>query len=370
MLATPGILQPIHLREVVLKNRIGLAPMTTYCANNGQLTEWHFVHYGARAQGTGLVIVEATAVSKDSRVTPHDLGIWDDEFIAPFEKLTNYVHEQGAVCGIQLSHGGRKASRTRPHDGDAWIRSDEGGWEVFGPSPLAFADSYPIPHELTIEQINLIKNDFVEAAKRALKAGFKFIELHAGHGRLFHTFYSPVSNHRTDKYGGGFENRIRLLVEVVKEIRTVWPSMYPLGVRLSCVDWVDNGWTLEDSVLLSGLLKKHGVDLIDCTSAGIIRPLQKEVFPGYQVPFAREIRKKANISTAAVGLINSADQANQIIEKNEADLVLFGRKMLFNPQFALEIAYELQGSYANIPFQYQRAFRSMNTKPAELIPEL
>ncbi|MGG4094484.1 NADH:flavin oxidoreductase/NADH oxidase [Paenibacillus lautus] len=370
MLTVAGILEPIRMRDVELRNRIGLAPMTTYCANNGELSEWHFVHYGARAHGTGLVIVEATAVSRDSRVTPHDLGIWNDDFISPFKRLTRYVEEQGAVCGIQLSHGGRKASRTRPHDGDLWLKPQEGGWEVFGPSAIPFSDSYPTPLELTITQIEQIKRDFVDSAVRAHKAGFKFIELHAGHGRLFHTFYSPISNQRNDNYGGSFENRIRLLIEVVKEIRCVWPPEYPLGVRLSCVDWVENGWSLEDSVLLSGYLKKYGVDLIDCTSAGIIRPLKKDVYAGYQVPFAREIRKKANVMTAAVGLINSVGQANEIIENEDADLVLFGRKMLFNPQFALEIANELKGNNGMIPFQYQRAYQSMGMRAAELIPEL
>ncbi|MFF2019509.1 NADH:flavin oxidoreductase/NADH oxidase [Paenibacillus sp. NPDC058177] len=364
------ILESLSLRGVNLCNRMGLAPMTMYCSEDGTLTDWHYVHYASRSQGTGLVLVEATAVSESGKVTPHDLGLWDDKFILPLKRLTDFIHNQNAVAGIQLSHGGRKASRTRPWDGDIWIKPEDNGWETFAPTALAFSAGYPIPKELNVDEIQEIKADFKMAARRALEAGFKLIEIHAGHGRLFHSFYSNLSNRRSDMYGGSFENRIRLLVEVVETIRNEWPEEMPLMVRLSCVDWIDGGWSINDTIKLSTVLKSKGVDIIDCSSGGIERPITKTVYPGYQVPFAAQIKKETGILTAAVGLISDAHQAADIIESNSADLILFGRKMLVNPQFPLYIANKLKPHSIFNPLQYQRAFRSVEQQQREFIPEL
>ena len=364
------ILEKLNIRGITIRNRIGLAPMTMYCANNGYITDWHFVHLGSKSLKTGLVMVEATSVSSEGRITPYDLGIWSDDFVEPLKHLTSFIHNQGAIAGIQLSHGGRKSSRTRPWEGDKGLKPEDGGWDIVAPSPIPFAKGYAIPKELSVMEIDRIQEDFISAAQRAYRAGFKLIELHAGHGRLLHSFYSPIANKRNDNYGGSFENRVRFLIEIVQGIRTVWPDEYPLAVRLSCVDWLDEGWQLEDSVTLANLLREQGVDLIDCTSGGIIRPIKKSTSPGYQVIFAEKIKKKANILTAAVGLITDSYLANSIIERGDADIILFGRKMLLNPQFPLQIGMEFGKGADFFPPQYQKAVKVITTRSLEHVPEL
>lgn len=364
------ILEQLKVRNIEFRNRIGLAPMSLYFAEHGYLSDWHFVHYAARAQGTGLVIVEATAVSPEGRVTPYDLGIWSDDFIPSLKKLTAFIHSQGAAAGLQLSHGGRKASRSRPWEGNSFLSPKKGGWQIVAPSPIPFAEGYPTPTEASLREIGRIQEDFVRATERAHLAGFKFLELHAGHGRLLHSFYSPISNKRSDEYGGSYENRVKFLVQVVQKVRAVWPDEYPLAVRLSCVDWVDGGWQLEDSVRLAIILQNHGVDLIDCTSGGIISPIRKPVSPGYQVPFAREIKRRSHILTAAVGLITNSAHADQIVVENSADVILFGRKMILQPHFALQVGLELNSAVSFFPMPYQKAISSLKNGTDEHTPEL
>ena len=319
------LFHPYALRSVELRNRLGLAPMTQYCSERQLPTTWHTAHYATRAIGLGLVIVEATAVAEFAAVTPHDLGLWSDEMIGPYADLVQSIEAQGAVAGIQLSHAGRKGSRTRPSDGDRWLPVDAGGWPVYAPSAEAFAPGYPVPEALDESGIREAQDQFRQAAARARRAGFRFLELHAGHGRLLHSFLSPIANHRDDAWGGSFENRCRFLIEVVQSVRHEWPDDLPLGVRLSCVDWVEGGWELEDSVRLAGLLKDHGVDLIDCSSSGIRRPVDIDPKPRYQVPFAREIRERTGIATAAVGLIKDLWEADEVLSSGAADIVLLGR---------------------------------------------
>lgn len=363
-----AVMSPLSLRGIQLRNRLGLPPMTLYVSDAGHVTDFHMAHYSTRAQTLGLTIVEATAVSEPGRVTPHDLGIWSDEHAKGLSKVARTIKDGGSVPGIQLSHGGRKGSRTRLWDGDVSISTDQGGWEIFGPSPKAFAPGYPVPQAMSDNQINQAINDFVAAATRARNAGFEFLELHAGHGRLFHSFYSPISNTRTDDWGGTFEKRIRLLVETVKAVRTTWPSEFPLAVRLSCVDWIEDGWTITDSVALARILKENGVDVIDCSSGGIARPIRVETAPLYQVPFARAIREGASIATAAVGRIEHVDEANTIIESGSADIVLLGRKLLLDPYAILR--QTAKSAKHLIPRPYERGVRSLTTVDPLAPPEL
>lgn len=366
--AYPHLLSPIDLRGVRLRNRIGLAPMTMYVSEHGRTTDFHRAHYATRAQTTGLVIVEATAVSQVGRVTPHDLGIWDDDLALGLASVARAIDIGGAVPGIQLSHGGRKACRTRLWDGDVPISAEDGGWVILGPSSVPFSEDYPVPAEMTESQIELTIGDFVRASKRALRAGFRFVELHAGHGRLFHSFLSPLSNFRTDRWGGNFDNRARLLVETVRAIREIWPDELPLGVRLSCVDWIDGGWSLEDSVRLATVLRECGVDLVDCSSGGIIRAVNIPTGPGYQVPFARAIREGAGVATAAVGLIHSIDQAEKVLADESADLVLLGRKLLLDPYVLLRQTVSTTEDL--VPLPYQRGVRSLKAPEPLAPPEL
>ncbi len=354
------LFEPLMLRGLAIRNRIGMAAMSQYSAVDSEVTDWHRVHYGARSIGTGLVMVEATSVSAEGTVTPHDLGLWDDRFVPGMRMLAGVIAERGAVPGVQLSHGGRKASRTRPWDGDVMLDPDSGGWPVVGPSPEPFAYGYVRPTALTLEGIERVVADFTAAACRAVAAGFRLIELHAGHGRLLHSFYSPVSNHRDDAYGGSFDNRVRLLLDVVNGVRQACPAEMPLAVRLSCVDWAPDGWTLDDSVRLAAMLREAGVDLIDCSSGGIRRPVTVPAAPGYQVPFASTIRRRAQVMTAAVGLITSGPQATGIIRDGHADMVLFGRAMLADPQLSLRIAVQFDPKAAGslVPPQYERGLRS------------
>jgi 2,4-dienoyl-CoA reductase-like NADH-dependent reductase (Old Yellow Enzyme family) len=347
--------------------------MSQYCADGHLPTDWHLAHYITRAIGLGLVIVEATAVSASGAVTPYDLSLWDDRAIEPLARLARGIAARGAVAGIQLSHGGRKASRSRPWDGDEWIRPEQGGWEVYAASSQPFADGYPTPLALDTAGIATVVDDFGSAARRALRAGFTFLELHAGHGRLLHGFLSPLANHRGDAYGGSLENRCRLLLEVATRVRREWPAQLPLAVRLSCVDWVEGGWTLADSVLLAGMLGEVGVDLIDCSSSGIQRPLRVNPTPGYQVPFARAIRRRTGLATAAVGLIQNLWQADQIVADGAADLVLMGRGLLADPLMAMRSVAFGVAPPELLPPQYARATSSqspLHLPVPDFIPEL
>jgi 2,4-dienoyl-CoA reductase-like NADH-dependent reductase (Old Yellow Enzyme family) len=362
------LLSPLALRGVKLRNRVGLAPMCLYSAVDYLPTPWHLAHYLTRSQLTGLTIVEATAVSHQGLVTPQDLGIWEDSAVPPLAELARAITEVGGVAGIQLSHAGRKACRTPPWDGDVRITPDQGGWPIVGPSAIPFADGYATPAELAVEEIRAVVGSYADAARRARQAGYQLLELHAGHGRLLHSFYSPVANRRTDDYGGSWENRVRLLVEVVDAVRGQWPEHLPLAVRLSCVDWLPDGWQLDDSVALAVELRYHGVDLIDCTSGGITRPIRVPTGPGYQVPFAREIRRRAGIATAAVGLIDSPSAAAKVIETDGADVVLLGRRMLLDPYLLYTAG---NAERPSIPVQYQRGVRSLaRASGSHHIPEL
>ena len=321
--------------------------------------DWHLVHLGARAAGgAALVIAEATAVSPEGRISPGDAGLWADRHVEPLARINRFVKSQGAVPGLQLAHAGRKASAARPWDGGAHLADDAGGWPVIGPSALAFgAPLTKVPREMTTADIARVQADFVAAAKRALGAGYEWLELHAAHGYLAHEFLSPKSNHRTDRYGGSFENRMRFLLETARAVRVAWPDRLPLTVRLSCTDWVEGGWNIEESVELSRQLKAEGVDLIDCSSGGGVADAKIPVGPGYQVPLAERIRREAGIATAAVGLITEAAQADGIVREGKADLVFLARAVLNDPHWPLHAAKALgQGAALKPPRQYGRAF--------------
>ena len=341
--------QPISIKSVTFRNRIGMSPMCQYSAVNGFANDWHFVHYGTRAVGgTGLIMVEATAVAPEGRISPFDLGLWNDTQIVGLQKIANFVHHQGAVAGIQIAHAGRKASHDHPSKGGKQLQVKEGGWFTVAPSPIPFDLTETKPDELTKSEINTIINQFRATAQRANQAGFKVLEIHAAHGYLIHQFYSPLSNTRTDEYGGTFENRIRLLLEITAAVQTVWPVENPLFVRLSATEWAEGGWDLTDSVELSRILHEQGVDLIDCSSGGNIATAKIPVGPGYQVPFSEEIRK-TGILTAAVGMITSIEQINGILDTEKADIVLLARELLRNPYFALKT-----GNDVKWPVQYSR----------------
>ncbi len=329
--------------------------MCQYSSPDGFATDWHLVHYGTRAQGgAGLVIVEASAVVPEGRITPNDVGIWKDEHIPPFERITQFVHSQGARIGIQLAHAGRKASRGYPHLGEPAVAPSEGGWQPVGPSAIAFAPDYATPTALDQSGIDAVIDAFRKAARRAYKAGFDFVELHAAHGYLLHEFLSPLSNHRTDAYGCSFENRARLLLQVVEAVRAEWPAHLPLFVRISATDWAEGGWGPDESVELARQFKARGVDLVDVSTGGMVPDAKIPVAPGFQVEFAARIRREAGIPTSAVGLITEPEQANAIVEKGEADLVLLGREMLRNPYWPLKAAAAL-GETISWPVQYLRA---------------
>ncbi|MBF9254469.1 NADPH dehydrogenase NamA [Pontibacter sp. 172403-2] len=349
------LFSPLKLRSITLKNRIVVSPMCMYSSTDGFATNWHLVHLGSRAVGgAGLVMTEATAVAPEGRITPDDLGIWKDEHIPMLKRITGFILEHGAVPGMQLAHAGRKASHRSPWKGSTAIPATEGGWQTVAPSAMPFTDAEPQPAALTREGISKVISDFQEAAKRALEAGFQVIEIHAAHGYLIHEFMSPLSNKRTDNYGGSFENRIRLLLEVTESVRQVWPQEYPLLVRISATDWAEGGWTDEDSVALAAILEHKEVDLIDCSTGGNVAHAKIPVEPGYQVRFAERIRKNTGMKTGAVGMITTAQQAESIIADGKADLVLLARQMLRDPYFPLHAAREL-GADMPWPPQYERA---------------
>jgi 2,4-dienoyl-CoA reductase-like NADH-dependent reductase (Old Yellow Enzyme family) len=318
--------------------------------------DWHLVHLGSRAVGgAGLVFTEAAAVSPEGRISPFDLGIWKDEHIEGLRRIVKFVRAQGSEIGIQLAHAGRKASVTEPWNGNRLLKEGEGGWTVVAPSAIAFSESYALPAALTVEGIRKIVENFKAAARRAMLAGFKVLEIHAAHGYLIHEFLSPLSNRRQDEYGGSFDNRARLLVEIVDAIRAGWPPGYPLFVRISATDWAEGGWSPEDAIRLAGVLKGRGVDLIDCSSGGLAAHQKIPARPGYQVPFSQQIRAATGILTGAVGLITQAMQAETILETGQADLIYLARQLLRDPYFPLHAADELRYKDIHWPLQYERA---------------
>jgi len=353
----PHLFEPLTVRGLTLRNRIGVSPMCQYSYVDGFSNDWQLVHLGARAAGgVGLVIAEATAVEARGRITPDDVGIWSDAHVEPLQRVTRFLKEYGAAAGIQIAHAGRKASCRRPWDGGGPILPDQPrGWQVVGPSPIAFDEGYAVPHELSVDEIHTIQAAFRDAAVRSLAAGFNWLELHAAHGYLIHSFYSPLSNHRRDQYGGSFDNRIRFLLETVRLVRPVWPEHLPLTVRISGTDWMDGGWTVDESVALSRCLKVEGVDLIDCSSGGNVSKAKVPVGSGYQVPISEAVRRGAGILTASVGLVTSAAQADEIIRNERADVVLLGRELLRDPYWPLHAAQTLKQP-APVPPQYLRGF--------------
>ena len=350
------LFSPLQIRGVTLRNRIGVSPMCQYSAHDGMANEWHLVHLGSRAVGgAGLVIVEATAVVPEGRISPGDLGLWKDEQVEPLARCARFVAAQGAVPAIQLAHAGRKASTAPPWEGEKVLTPEEGGWlPVFAPSDVAFNLASPEPEPLTKAQIHDLVQAFSRAAERAVAAGFQAVEIHAAHGYLLHEFLSPLSNRREDEYGGDFENRIRFLMDVAIAIRSVIPGEMPLMVRISATDWVEGGWDPEQSVELARRLELLGVDVIDCSSGGLLPDVPIPVAPGYQITFAETIRNQAKVKTAAVGMIRDARLANETIEAGRADLVLVAREMLRDPYWPLHAAREL-GHDMPWPVQYRRA---------------
>jgi len=348
------LFSPLTIKNITLKNRIVMSPMCQYSATDGFVSDWHVVHLGGRAVGgAGLIIAEATAVVPEGRITPGDLGLWSDEHILGLSRITRFIHQQGAVAGIQLAHAGRKASSALPWEGGRQLDASHGGWQTVAPGNLPFTDGDAPPSALTKEGIGKVISGFRAAAERALIAGFSVIEIHSAHGYLLHQFLSPLSNNRTDEYGGTFENRIRLLRQVVESVKSVWPPENPLFVRLSVTDWTDGGWTKEESVRLAVILKEMNVDLIDCSSGGNVPNARIPVAPGYQVQFSGALRE-TGIMTGAVGLITGARQAEAILDEGKADLVFFGRELLRNPYFPLAAAREL-GEDFKWPLQYLRS---------------
>jgi 2,4-dienoyl-CoA reductase-like NADH-dependent reductase (Old Yellow Enzyme family) len=356
-ISTPHLFQTLTVRSVTLRNRIGVSPMCQYSAEDGVANDWHFVHLGSRAVGgAGIVIAEATAVAPEGRITPGCLGLWGEKHIEPLARIAKFVQHQGAVAGIQIAHAGRKASADLPWRGGAHLSAAQGGWETIAPSAIAFGgDLDKVPRAMTEADIARVQNDFVAAARRALTAGFEWLELHAAHGYLFNEFLSPLANHRTDNYGGSHENRIRLLLDTARAVRRVWPDKLPLAVRISAIDWMPNGWQIEDSIALAKLLKAEGVDLMDCSSGGVVPDAKITVKPGYQVPFAEKIRHGANIATAAVGFITDPKQADDIVRNGQADVVLLARQMLVDPYWPAHAAKAL-GYKLPPPNQYARVW--------------
>ena len=337
------LFDPLAIRDITFANRVFVSPMCQYSSTDGYANDWHFVHLGSRAVGgAGLVFTEATGVLPEGRISPEDLGIWMDDHIEPLARIVRFVHGQGSVAGMQLAHAGRKASTYRPWSGHGTIPESNGGWNnVVAPSALAFADQYPMPQALSIDGIKNIVSAFANAARRACEAGFDVIEIHAAHGYLIHEFLSPLSNHRTDVYGDSFENRTRILREIVTAVRGTWPERAPLFVRISASDWVDGGWDIQQSVELARRLKELGADLIDCSSGGNVPHARIPVGPGYQTHFAEQIRREADILTGAVGMITSPVQAEHIIATGQADAVIIARELLRDPYWPLRAAREL-----------------------------
>src|SRR5215468_3032673 len=350
------LFDPLTIRDLQFANRVFVSPMCQYSSVDGYANDWHLVHLGSRAVGgAGLVLTEATAVLPEGRISPQDLGIWSDDHIAMLKRIVSFIYEQGSVAGMQLAHAGRKASTRRPWEGDGAIPVSEGGWtNVLAPSAIPFTENYPKPHALTRDGIREIVAAFAAAARRACDAGFRVIEIHGAHGYLIHEFLSPLSNHRDDDYGGSFENRTRIVREIVQAVRGAWPKGAPLFVRISATDWIEGGWDLEQSIALARDLKQLGVDLIDCSSGGTVPHAVIPAAPGYQTPFAHRIRHEAEILTGAVGMITSPIQAEQIIGTGQADAIVIAREFLRDPYWPLRAAKEL-GQSNSWPVQYLRA---------------
>ncbi|MBB1245186.1 NADH:flavin oxidoreductase/NADH oxidase [Streptomyces durbertensis] len=365
-----GLFDPFALRSLTLPNRVWMAPMCQYCApttgaDTGVAGDWHFAHYAARAVGgAGLVLVEATGVSSEGRISPADLGLWNDRQVAGLRRITRFLTGQGTVPGIQLAHAGRKASTDRPWRGGSPLAPEAGGWRPVGPSPLAFDDGHPVPAELTVDRIHKITRQFADAARRALDAGFQVAEIHGAHGYLIGEFLSPHSNHRTDGYGGDLAGRTRFALEVTEAVRAVWPDELPLFFRVSATDWLtEGGWTVEDTVTLAAELRNRGVDLLDVSTGGNVPDVRIPTGPGYQVPFATRVREETGLPVAAVGLITEPGQAAGILAAGEADAVLLGRQLLREPSWPQRAAREL-GATVPVPAPYSRAVRG---RPRELV---
>ncbi|GAA3291865.1 NADH:flavin oxidoreductase/NADH oxidase [Streptomyces cinereospinus] len=359
--AVSALFEPRTLREVTIPNRVWMAPMCQYSAapegpEAGVPTDWHFAHYAARAAGgTGLIVVEATGVSPQGRISPQDLGLWNDTQAEAFRRITRFLTAQGTVPAIQLAHAGRKASTGQPWKGGAPVGPEAHGWQPVAPSAVAFDERHPVPDELTVAQIAEITDQFAQAARRALAAGFDVVEVHGAHGYLINEFLSPHSNHRTDAYGGSYENRTRFALEVVDAVREVWPDDKPLFFRVSATEWLeDGGWSADDTVRLARDLQAHGVDLLDVSSGGNASGVRIPAEPGYQVPFAARVKAETSLPVAAVGLITEAGQAEKIITNGEADAVLLGRELLRSPSWARRAARELGGE-VRVPEQYHRS---------------
>ncbi len=353
----PHLFRPIELRSVTARNRIMLSPMCQYSAEDGLANDWHFVHLGARAVGgAGIVCTEAVHIEPRGRISPHCLGLWNDEQGESLARIAAFVGEQGAIPAIQLGHAGRKASVARPWEGSKPLGPSDGGWDVISASEKPFAKNWPVPAAMSktdiADSIGLLK----AAARRALRAGFKIIEIHAAHGYLFHQFFSPLSNSRDDEYGGSFENRVRFVLESVEAVRTEWPQELPLFLRLSVTEWVEGGWDLDDSIRLANLLREQGhVDLIDCSSGGNDPRQEVPIHPGYQVPLARKVREESGLPTAAVGLVHSPDLAESVIANQDADLVVLGRAAMADPMWPLHAAQSLKAENVKWPVQYERS---------------
>jgi 2,4-dienoyl-CoA reductase-like NADH-dependent reductase (Old Yellow Enzyme family) len=350
------LMTPLLLREIVLRNRIAVSPMCQYSSEDGFANDWHLVHLGSRAVGgAGLVCMEATAVEARGRISPYDMGIWKPEHVEFLARITRFLHSQGAAAAIQLAHAGRKGSTRRPWEGGGLLPEAEGGWQCVAPSAVPFRDGDPAPHALSHAEIHAIVDAFRDAAERALRAGFLVVEIHGAHGYLIHQFLSPLSNRRTDEYGGTLDNRLRFALEVTEAVRSVWPARLPLFFRISATDWVPGGWSADDSVALVRRLEPLGVDLVDCSSGGSAPDAKVPLGPGYQVPFAERIRHETGMPTGAVGMITTPRQADEIVRSGQADLVLLAREFLRDPYFPLHAASAL-GEKPAAPMPYGRAF--------------
>lgn len=353
----PHMFEPLTVRGVTLRNRICVSPMCQYSSVDGHATDWHLVHLGSRAVGgAALVIAEATAVEPEGRISFEDAGIWADSHIEPLKRITKFIEEQGSVPGIQIAHAGRKASTKRPWEGGGKLPLDQNGWQPVGPSAIPFDTDYLMPRELTLDEISAIQEKFVAAVERSLKAGFKWMELHAAHGYLCHSFHSPLSNQRSDQYGGSFENRVRFTIETATKVRKAWPQDLPMSVRLSCSDWADGGWTIEESIELSKQLKSLGVDLIDCSSGAGTPHAKIPVGANYQVQFAEAIKREAGIMTGAVGMITEPMQADAIVRMEQADVIFLARELLRDPYWPVHAAQIVHKSDAvSLPDAYHYA---------------
>lgn len=352
----PALFEPLTVRGVTFKNRITVSPMCQYSCQDGFATDWHLVHLGTRAVGgAGLVIVEASAVDPAGRISPGDLGLWEDQHIPGLKRIVDFLHTQGAKAGIQIAHAGRKASCDLPWNGGRQLPPEQGGWQTVAPSAVAFAEGERAPHALTVDEIDRVVEAFTASARRAVAAGFDVLEIHNAHGYLLNQFLSPLANRRTDDYGGSFENRVRLTLRVVDAVRAAWPAELPLFLRISATDWVEGGWTLEDTVRLATVLRQRGVDVLDCSSGGQAPHARIPVEPGYQVPFAERVKRDTGMLTAAVGMITEPLQAEAIVAGGQADFVLLARELLRNPYWPLQAARAL-GLKPGAPPQYRRSF--------------